>query len=105
MGALGANSKARRLTWDFVKSHWDLFESKYATNLSFLGYLVKYSVTDFSTNEDADAVLKFFNDRGEATTKLVRRPLDQAIESIRSNAEWLNRDKSNIESWLKSNVN
>ncbi|KAJ9056680.1 hypothetical protein DSO57_1030462 [Entomophthora muscae] len=99
MSSLGSNPHSRRAAWAFVKSHWGILEERYTSNFAILGNLIKYTASKLSTEEDAADVEKFFS--GKDTSKIMR-PLTQTLESIRSNAAWLSRDRSKVESWLAS---
>ncbi|KAJ9085937.1 hypothetical protein DSO57_1009263 [Entomophthora muscae] len=100
MSSLSYNPHSRRTSWAFVKSHWDLFEKKYSSDLDALENLIQGIASNLTTEVDALDVEKFFSDKDLSKLKF---PLTQALESIRSNASWLARDRTRIESWLASN--
>lgn len=101
LSSLGANPQSRRASWSFVKSHWGVLEDRYVTNLSILGNIIKYTASGLASEDDAADVEKFFN--GKNTAK-VQRPLTQTLESIRSSASWLNRERASVEEWLAKNI-
>lgn len=99
IASLGSNPHSRRASWSFVKSHWGVLEQRYLSNFAILGNLIKYTAAGLSTEADAAEVEQFF--AGKDTSKIIR-PLSQSLESIRANANWLTRDRANVEAWLAS---
>ena len=60
--------------------------------------LVKNTIGNFSTFEMADEIESFFKDKD---TSCLERSISQAVESVRLNASWLNRDKESIWQFLE----
>lgn len=81
-----------QVTWEFLTSHWNEFCSK----LDGAGYLlarcIEYSA-GFISEEKANEVEEFFKAN---PTPQAERTIQQTLESIRSKAEWYNRDRDDV---------
>lgn len=60
--------------------------------------IIKSCCSDFVTEERAVEVEKFFSTRPCPSAK---RTIQQAIENIRRNAKWLERDEEAVKAFLK----
>ncbi|XP_022199071.2 puromycin-sensitive aminopeptidase isoform X2 [Nilaparvata lugens] len=89
---------ARELSWQFVKDNWTLFSTRYESGF-LLSRLVKYTVEDFVSEERALEVEEFFKEREHSN---IERTVQQACETIRLNAAWLNRDRQLMKEFLTS---
>ena len=96
---LAGNSAARDIAWDFVKANWKskiipMFEGSHA----LLGYMVALPIRGFVTFEKADDAEAFFakNPVPSATMKL-----KQTLESIRTKAAWLDREKEKLATYFE----
>ena len=67
-----------------------------------LARLVKYLIENFATEERALEVEDFFNKKQFPGTE---RTVSQAVESIRLNAAWLERDLKSLTAYLKKQEN
>jgi aminopeptidase 2 len=75
------------------------FYDRYVNSLNLFGKIIKHSIEMFASEEDITDIENFFKGQD---TKPILRPLQQGIESIRSNAVWLNRDAKDVRDWLGS---
>ncbi|KAH1002212.1 hypothetical protein HUJ04_008323 [Dendroctonus ponderosae] len=89
------NCKGRDLAWDFFKDNWPKI------NKIFKGYLltrlVKHLTENFTSEERALEVEAFFQEHSAPGTE---RTVQQAIETIRLNAKWLQRDSAALAAYL-----
>jgi puromycin-sensitive aminopeptidase len=93
-------SLGRDLAWSFVKKNWDELYRRYAPS----GFLVRRLVAiaqAFSTPAAAKDVDSFFRARDAPE---VHRAVQQAIEKIRVNAAWRNRNGKELARWFASRV-
>lgn len=60
--------------------------------------LVKHAASSLTTERDAQAVEAFFADKD---TKAFDKALQQALDAIRANAKWIERDAGDVEQWLR----
>ncbi|KAF8461376.1 peptidase family M1-domain-containing protein [Kalaharituber pfeilii] len=85
--------------WKWAQSNWDTIERKLPPGLSMLGSVVQMVTSGFTSQEAIDDIQKFF---GARSTKGFDQGLAQSLDGIRAKAAWLERDRSDVESWLKS---
>jgi len=96
-GCIGS-AIGRQLVWEFVQEKWSSIVEQYGGGL-LMDRFVTDLLSHFASEEHASEVETFFKtNRAPAAERAVK----QAIESIRLNATWLNRDKDGISHWLKS---
>lgn len=101
--ASGANTAARRTTWEFVTSNWDFFYNRYGIGggISLLGRIVSTSTQEFSDEKDVAKVEAFFQQKETST---IDRTIQQSIERIRLNHGWLSANRDSVAQWLRTNV-
>ncbi|BGP38710.1 Aminopeptidase 2 mitochondrial [Rhodotorula kratochvilovae] len=94
---LGRNRVAKRKTWEWFKVHYDEIMLRFKGNFS-VGNVIKYSFFSLSSTRDADDVAAFFQDKD---TSAFGQALSQGLDSVRSKAQWLERDAADVEGWLR----
>ncbi|KPV76431.1 uncharacterized protein RHOBADRAFT_3200, partial [Rhodotorula graminis WP1] len=94
---LAANPSSRRLVWALLQQAWPMLEQQYKGSM-LLGKIAATAVEVFSSEADAASVEAFFADKD--TTAYVQ-PLQQALDTVRSKARWLAREKDAVRAWLK----
>jgi puromycin-sensitive aminopeptidase len=97
MSAYGNNS-GRRQTWDFVQERWPELLKRYGEGGHLLSRFIKPLAT-FSGERDAKEIKHFFKTHAHSGAD---RTVAQVLEQIEANAQWLKRDRANIEKFLKS---
>lgn len=97
------NENARRSLWKFTKDNWQFFRNRYAVGggISLLGRIVDNSASGFTSEEDAKDFEQFFS---ENSLPSIARSIEQTLERIRSNKDWLEYSKEDAAKWLKSHV-
>eukprot|EP01125_Pyxidicula_operculata_P001519 TRINITY_DN11382_c0_g1_i1.p1 TRINITY_DN11382_c0_g1~~TRINITY_DN11382_c0_g1_i1.p1 ORF type:complete len:861 (-),score=234.44 TRINITY_DN11382_c0_g1_i1:165-2747(-) len=90
----------REATWSFVKNNWDRIDKKLTGSNMLFSRIISYTTQDFSSEEKAKDVEEFFKTHHAASTE---RTIQQSLESIRTNAQYLNRNISDVQSWLEKN--
>lgn len=96
--SVAANRFGRDLAWDFVKENWSEFDRRYGKGGFMIMRLVSITET-FTTLERADEVEAFFEANPVAGAQ---RTVQQALESIRLNARWLELNSGPVTDWLES---
>ncbi|MFH0852841.1 MAG: M1 family metallopeptidase, partial [bacterium] len=86
---VGMNPHGRNLYWEFIQKHWATFLHRYPDGSHLLTALIK-PLGGFADKTRAKEVEKFFSTHEAPGAE---RTIKQAIERIRSNADWLNRDQ------------
>ncbi len=92
----GSNLKGRDLAWDFVKTNWPEFDRRYGSGGFGLMRLVSVC-GNFSTKDKLADVEAFFT---ENPTPAAERTIRQALERIRLNIRWLERNREEVAGWL-----
>ncbi|KAI8578103.1 hypothetical protein K450DRAFT_249048 [Umbelopsis ramanniana AG] len=98
---LGSNPDARNHLWEFFSNNYDLLHTKFSKSLSLFGIAVKSSVDGFVDDRRIEEIEAFFANKD---TKEYARPLQQAIEAAKVNAEWLKRDSQAVQDWVRGYV-
>ncbi|CAH1158836.1 unnamed protein product [Phyllotreta striolata] len=97
IASVGLSSSGREVAWQYFKDNWAVIKERYSGYL--LTRLVKYLTENFTTEERAKEVEAFFEEHKPPGTE---RTVQQSIETIRLNTNWLKRDSAAIKEYLKS---
>lgn len=95
--SVASNPAGRQLAWDFFKTNANVFIEKYKGGF-LLGRLAKGSFDGFASEEKALEAVQFFEQTPIASAK---RAVDQGLETVRSNANWLQRELDSIVAWFR----
>ncbi|MEE9593579.1 MAG: M1 family metallopeptidase [Thermoplasmata archaeon] len=96
VAGVGANRYGRDLAWDFLRDNWEEFDRRYSGVGHNLGRLV--GVADaFTTPQRAAEVEAFFEAHPAPAAK---RRIQQALERIRLNGRWLEKNRKGLADWL-----
>ncbi|QRV90401.1 peptidase family M1 protein [Ceratobasidium sp. AG-Ba] len=95
---LSSFSPNRRLAATFFKENYSKLYGRLGGNMTFVD-LVKRAFEDFTSEEDARNIEKFFEGKDTSKFKLV---LAQSLESIRAHAKWLSNSREDVADWLAS---
>ncbi|KAL9931881.1 hypothetical protein V8E36_009196 [Tilletia maclaganii] len=96
---LSGNRVSRRMLWTETKARYEQLFKAFEGNYS-LSRLVEYSFSSLTTKADLEDVQAFFKDKDVAKYSM---GLQQGLDSVRANSQWLERDAPDVEAWLKSN--
>jgi len=91
------NPVGRDLTWQFVKDNWRFFTGIYEKG-KLLGNVISAVCSTLSGFKDEQDVREFFKANPVPDAK---RTIEQALENIRINVKWLNRDYRIIKKWFE----
>jgi len=91
--------QGRWMTWQFVKENWDELHKRFEGGF-LLSRLIKSTTADFASEDMAKDVENFFKEHKAAAAE---RTIQQSLEAIRLNKEWLSRDEDSIKEWLEQN--
>ena len=94
---VASNLKGRDLAWDFVKDNWTEFDRRYGSGGFGLMRLVSIC-GNFTSQEKLDDVEKFFK---QHPAPAAERTIRQALERMRLNISWLDRNREEVATWLK----
>ncbi|CAD6910574.1 unnamed protein product [Tilletia controversa] len=98
-GGLAGNRVGRRMLWAETKERYEQLYQAFDGNYS-LSRLIEYSFSSLTTKADLEDVQAFFKDKD---VKKYSMGLQQGLDSVRANSQWLERDAADVEAWLKSN--
>ncbi|XP_017862194.1 PREDICTED: puromycin-sensitive aminopeptidase isoform X1 [Drosophila arizonae] len=95
--AVALNPKGRDLAWEFFKENSKQLLEQYQGGF-LLTRLIKYLIENFASEEKAREVEDYFR-----TNQIpgCERTVSQAVETIRLNAAWLNRDRELLTNYLR----
>lgn len=95
------NSVGNPLAWDWVRKNWEYMVERFGTSNRYLGRLVP-SITEFYSSElKLKEMEEFFAKYPEGGAG--ERGRKQALERVRTNINWVNKNAGVIEDWLKNN--
>lgn len=96
-GSVLANHAGRKIGWKYMQKNWSKLIADYGEGGHLLARLVK-SLNHFVSSKDADEIKKFFTKNKAPAGE---RTVEQVLEHIYSNHEWLKRDGKGIERFLR----
>ncbi|XP_007425882.1 glutamyl aminopeptidase [Python bivittatus] len=96
------NSYGKTMVWDWVRLNWEYLVKRYTLNDRNLGRLISRISGTFNTELQLWQMENFFErypnaGAGEASRK-------QALETTKSNIEWLKQYRDEIAAWLESST-
>lgn len=94
---VSVNSVGRNLAFKKVKVEWGSIQKKYAGGHLYTRFVKPFG--NFTTEKEAKMIETFFKTKN---TEGLDRTIAQVLEQVRSNAEWLKRDKEKIQTFLNS---
>ena len=94
--ALSMNPKSRRLLWTFLKARMHELIESFSGNLTLVR-LITAALSTFTSDMDAIDIEQFF---AHTHTSQFDMGLSQALETIRAQAQWLERDVKDLSAWL-----
>ena len=101
IGAVAANPIGRALAWDWFRAHWSALYARYGGSMTF-GSLLTAVVSRFDTPAQYADVVAFF--RGvNGGLGAAQSAYNQALSSIQSNIQWVQRNYAPLIAWLRSN--
>jgi puromycin-sensitive aminopeptidase len=99
--AVWANPKGKKIAWEFTKQNWKTLIKNYPSSGHILNRFIK-PAGGFTSSAQAKDLEKFFKVH---KTPSAKRSIDQTLEKIYSNAQWLNRDLNKINNFLDQPAN
>ena len=97
IASVSDNKVGREIAWSYFKENHNVFIEKYETSW-LISYLVKCLTEKFSSEEHHQDVSAFFAANPVPSTE---RTVQQSLESIRANVDWLSDDSQVIKNYLK----
>ncbi|KAF9125878.1 hypothetical protein BG015_004807 [Linnemannia schmuckeri] len=100
LATLRSSVMGRAELWNFMRQHWDILYERHFDDLRFVEYFILFSIGMFSSVEKYQEVQDFFANKD---TSQCDRILANCLEGIRTRILWLERDREDVEVWLKTN--
>ncbi|XP_064595580.1 glutamyl aminopeptidase-like [Liolophura sinensis] len=97
---LSGNMVAKPILWRWFQEHWEALVSRFSLRSRSLGRAVGNIVSTFNTEFQLDEVLTFFKKYPDAGAG--SRGRLQAVDRIKSNIQWMEKNKDGIVQWLKN---
>ena len=98
VSGVASNPRGRDLAWAFVKDNWAAFDRRYGSGGFGLMRLVSIC-GNFTSQQRLNDVEAFFV---EHRTPAAERTIRQALERIRLNIKWLERNREELAAWFGS---
>ena len=93
---VASNLRGRELAWEFVKGNWPEFDRRYGGGGFGLMRLVSIC-GNFNDEEKLAEVENFFQ---EHPAPAAERTIRQALERVRLNIKWLERNRAELANWF-----
>ncbi|XP_069565514.1 leucyl-cystinyl aminopeptidase isoform X1 [Brachyistius frenatus] len=84
--------------WDFIQENWDRLIEKFPVGSFAIQSIIKSATSQFSTQAHLDQVQAFFFSLKERGSQM--RSVQEALETIRLNQRWMDRNLSTLRNWL-----
>uniref|UniRef100_A0ABM5GJS6 Aminopeptidase n=1 Tax=Pogona vitticeps TaxID=103695 RepID=A0ABM5GJS6_9SAUR len=94
------NPYGKTMVWDWVRLNWEYLVNRFTLNDRNLGRLVARITGTFNTELQLWQMEEFFAKYPDAGAGAASRK--QALETLRSNIEWLKQHREEIAAWLGS---
>lgn len=96
--ALAANSKTRHGLWEYIQKNFDPVKTRLSANMVVFDRFLKLSLQKFSDHKTEKEIAKFFEGRDN---RGYDRTLGVVSDTIRSRANYRERDGEVVLEWLK----
>ncbi|XP_044052711.1 leucyl-cystinyl aminopeptidase isoform X2 [Siniperca chuatsi] len=84
--------------WDFIQENWDRLIDKFPVGSFAIQTIIKSATSQFSTQAHLDQVQGFFSGLKERGSQM--RSVQEALETIRLNQRWMDKNLSTLRKWL-----
>ncbi|KAF1499539.1 Endoplasmic reticulum aminopeptidase 1, partial [Eudyptula minor novaehollandiae] len=89
------------LAWTFLKENWEKVVEKFELGSNSIANIVTGLTSRYSTRSQLAQVKEFFSSLEEKSARL--RCVQQAIETIEDNIQWMDRNFEEVKTWLQNN--
>ncbi|XP_013911753.1 PREDICTED: endoplasmic reticulum aminopeptidase 1 [Thamnophis sirtalis] len=99
--SVGRNPYGYQLAWKFLKQNWQKLVKKFDLGSHSLAHMITGITNQYSTKEQLAEVKNYFSSMDKSTSEL--RAVQQAIETIEENIQWMDKNLEKIKTWLQIN--
>lgn len=100
MQGMRSHKEGIEALWTWLQANWDDICKRLPPGLSMLGSVVIIATSGHTSFESIEEIKKFFSTK---STKGFDQNLAQALDTITSKAQWVNRDREVVLTYLKKN--
>ncbi|RAK82529.1 M1 family metallopeptidase [Aspergillus fijiensis CBS 313.89] len=100
LSGLRSHTNGIEARWTWLTTNWDAIFKRLPPSLGMLGTVIQLSTASFCTEAQLKEVETFFKSKD---TKGFDRAVEQSLDAIRAKVNWVNRDRADVGSWLKTN--
>jgi len=90
--------ESRPTTWKWMLDNWPTFEERYKTSSHSLGAICKYSTHDLTDTKYIKELEDWIAMKG-SKLDIIRRPVNQILERLKTKNAWLERDNALVQAW------
>ncbi|KAM6033337.1 LOW QUALITY PROTEIN: endoplasmic reticulum aminopeptidase 1-like [Chlamydotis macqueenii] len=94
------NPSGYHLAWTFLKENWEKIVEKFELGSSSVADIITGLTSRYSTRSQLAQVKEFFSSLEEKSTWF--RCIQQAIETIEDNIQWMERNFENVKTWWQT---
>ncbi|XP_062455983.1 endoplasmic reticulum aminopeptidase 1-like isoform X2 [Rhea pennata] len=94
------NPSGYHLAWTFLKKNWEELVEKFELGSHSIANIVTGVTNQYSTRSQLVEVKEFFSSLEEKGSQL--RCVQQAIETIEDNIQWMDRNFEKLKTWLQN---
>ncbi|NXC14016.1 ERAP1 aminopeptidase, partial [Corythaeola cristata] len=95
------NPSGYHLAWTFLKENWEKVVEKFELGSNSIAGIVTGVTSRYSTSSQLAQVKEFFSSLDEKSARL--RCVQQAIETIEDNIQWMDGNFEKVKTWLQKN--
>ncbi|OXB66902.1 hypothetical protein ASZ78_013563 [Callipepla squamata] len=99
--SVARNPSGYHLAWTFLRENWEKLVEKFELGSHSIAGIVTGVTNQYSTRPQLVQVKEFFSSLEEKSAQL--RCIQQAIETIEDNIQWMDRNFEEIKTWLQKN--
>ncbi|OXB75701.1 UNVERIFIED_CONTAM: hypothetical protein H355_016218 [Colinus virginianus] len=99
--SVARNPSGYHLAWTFLRENWEKLVEKFELGSPSIAGIVTGVTNQYSTRPQLAQVKEFFSSLEEKSAQL--RCVQQAIETIEDNIQWMDRNFEDIKTWLQKN--
>ncbi|RZC34845.1 endoplasmic reticulum aminopeptidase 1-like [Asbolus verrucosus] len=101
LAVVAANPEGRLLAWRHLKAYWPTMHSLFGNATFMMGSLISAVTAHLSTPYDYYEVSTYFNGMNVGSAS---RALEQSLETIKLNINWVSQNEADIYTWLRNYV-
>jgi aminopeptidase 2 len=98
MQGIRVHKKGIERLWAWMQEHWDEIAKRLQPGSPVLGGVLTLGLTNFTSFEALEKISAFYSRK---VTKGFDQTLAQALDTIRSKAQWVSRDREIVATYLR----